>query len=147
MIQLMTWQRIAGEFSRRYEHKRGMAWHYGPHIQHLTDIAEWCNMQSGDSKQIAAKLLDNWFDGPKWHQRVDYKPKFLAENLGSVYNPVAVPLEEEPDAEAINARRLKERRQRDQRELEQKLSRELDEAVPPPESLDAMLARIGKTLK
>ena len=123
-----------------------MAWHYGPFVQHLTDIAEWVNLQKGDGRAIAKKLLDNWFD-TRWAMKVDYKPKFLAENLGSVYNPPAVPVEDEPDADAINARRLKERRQQQQVELQRKLSRELDEAVPPPESLEAMLARIGKDLK
>jgi hypothetical protein len=142
MKQLITWQQVAGAFSHRYETRRGMAWHYGPHIQHLTDIAEWCNMQSGDPKKIAAKLLDNWFE-LKWAMKVDYKPKFLAENLGAVYNPVAVPIEEEPDADAINARRLKERRQQEMDALAKKLARDLDEAVPPPGSLEDMMARIG----
>lgn len=142
----LTWQQVAGAFSRRYEAKRGMAWVPGPHYTHLEDIAEWVNLQDGDRKKLAARLLDNWFD-TKWAMKVDYKPKFLAENLGSVYNPVAVPIEEEPNEDAINARRLKERRERDQQELERKLSRDLDEAVPPPESLEAMMARIGKTLK
>lgn len=137
---------VAGAFCKRYEDKRHMAWVPGPHIQHLMDIADWCNLQAGDSEQVGARLLDNWFD-TKWAAKVDYKPKFLAENLGSIYNPVAVPVEEEPDADAINARRLKERRQRDQHELEAKLSKDLDAAVPPPESLEAMMARIGRTLK
>jgi hypothetical protein len=142
----LTWQQVAGAFSRRYETKRGMAWHYGPHVQHLTDIAEWVNLQKGDRKEIAKRLLDNWFD-TRWAMKVDYKPKFLAENLGSVYNPVAVPIEEEPNEDAINARRLKERRQQEQRELEKKFAADVQEAVPPPESLEAMMARIGKTLK
>ena len=146
MEQLETWQRIAGEFSRRYETKRGMAWHYGPFVQHLTDIAEWVNLQKGDGREITKKLLDNWFD-TRWAMKVDYKPRFLSENLGSVYNPPAVPIEDEPNEEAINARRLRDRRKQEQSELQRKLSRELDEAVPPPESLEAMLARIGKTLK
>lgn len=146
MEQLITWQQVAGAFSKRYEVKRGMAWHYGPHVQHLTDIAEWCNMQDGDRRKIAARLLDHWFD-LKWAMKVDYKPRFLAENLGSVYNPVAVPIEEEPDADAINARRLRDRRRQEQQELERKFSDDQNKAVPPPESLDAMLARIGRTLK
>ena len=146
MEQLETWQRIAGEFSRHYETKRGMAWHYGPFVQHLTDIAEWVNLQKGDGRAITKKLLDNWFE-LKWAMKVDYKPRFLAENLGSVYNPVAVPIEEEPNEDAINAIRLKEHRERQEAEMMRKLAKDSNEAVPPPGSLEEMMASIGKTLK
>jgi len=142
----ITWQQVAGAFSKRYEFKRGMAWFYGPHVQHLTDIAEWVNLQNGNRLLLMARLLDNWFD-TKWAMKVDYKPKFLAENLGSVYNPVAVPIEEEPNEDAINARRLKERRQQEQQKLERKFADDVSEAVPPPGSLEEMMAKIGKTLK
>jgi hypothetical protein len=111
---------------------------------HLADIAEWVNLQDGDSRQVAKRLLDNWFS-TKWAMKVDYKPKFLAENLGSVYSPVAVPPDEEPDPEATNARRLKEHRQQKERELERQISG--SGAVPPPGTLDEMMAKIGRGLK
>jgi hypothetical protein len=111
---------------------------------HLADIAEWVNLQDGAGDQIAKRLLDNWFN-TKWAMKVDYKPKFLAENLGNIYSPVAVPPDEEPDPEAINARRLKEHRQQKERELQRQISG--DGAVPPPGTLDEMLATIGRQLK
>ena len=89
-------------------------------------------------------MLDNWF-AARWAMKVDYKPKFLAENLGNVYSPVAVPVEEEPDADAINARRLKEHRQQKERELERQISGA--GAVPPPGTLEEMMATIGRGLK
>ena len=147
MKQLVTWQQTAGAFARRYETRRGMPWAYGPHVQHLTDIAEWCNLHSsrgGDPKKIAAKLLDNWFD-LKWAMKVDYKPRFLAENLGSVYNPPVVPVEDEPNEDAINARRLKQRRIQEQSTLEQKLQGHSETAAKPP-ALDELLGKIGRKL-
>jgi hypothetical protein len=110
------------------------------------DTAEWVNMQKGDGRQIAKRLLNNWFD-LKWAAKMDYKPRFLAENLGSIYNPVVVPVDEEPDADAINARRLKERRQQEQQKLEATFARSKEGAVPPPGTLDEMMASIGRTLK
>ena len=144
MEQLETWQRIAGEFSRRYETKRGMAWHYGPFVQHLTDIAEWVNLQKGDGREITKKLLDNWFD-TRWAMKVDYKPRFLSENLGSVYNPPAVPIEDEPNEDAINARRLKQRRIQEHTQLTQKLQGHSETAAKPP-ALDELLGKIGRKL-
>jgi hypothetical protein len=110
------------------------------------DTAEWVNMQKGDGRQIAKRLLDNWFE-LKWAAKMDYKPRFLAENLGAVYNPPAVEIEDEPNEDAINARRLKQRRQQEMDELAKKLARDLEEAVPPPGSLEDMMASIGRTLK
>jgi len=141
----MTWQKVAGAFAKRYEKKRGLAWHYGPHVQHLEDVAEWIDRQDGSGPTVAKRLLDHWF-GLEWAQRVDYKPKFLAENLGSVYAPPVVKREDEPDADAINARRLKERRKQEMDELAKKLARDLDEAVPPPGSIEDMLSKIGRKL-
>ena len=142
----MTWQKVAGAFAKRYEKKRGLAWHYGPHVQHLEDVAEWIDRQDGSGPAVAKRLLDHWFD-LDWAQRVDYKPKFLAENLGSVYAPPVVKREDEPDANAINARRLRDRRQQNDRELAQRLASHADTAAPPPGSLEEMMANIGKTLK
>jgi len=142
MEQLETWQRIAGEFSRHYETKRGMAWHYGPFVQHLADIAEWVNLQKGDGREITKKLLDNWFS-TRWAMKVDYKPRFLAENLGSIYNPPVVPVEDEPNEDAINARRLKQRRIQEQSSLEQKLQGHSETAAKPP-ALDELLGKIGR---
>jgi hypothetical protein len=142
----LSWQQLSGAFARRYVAARGMAWVSGPHYMHLADIAEWVNLQKGDSKVIAAKLLDNWFE-TKWAMKVDFKPKFLAENLGSVFNPVVVPVEEEPNEELINARRLRDRRQQKQQELERKFAHAEQGAVPPPGSLEDMMAGIGRKLK
>ena len=142
----MTWQKVAGAFNKRYEVKRELAWHYGPHQQHLIEIAEWVDRQSGDGLTIAKRLLDNWFD-THWAAKVDYKPKFLAENLGSVYSPPVVERKDEPDAEAINARRLAESRRQKEMEVEAKLAENRRKPVPPPGSLDEMMATIGKTLK
>jgi hypothetical protein len=110
------------------------------------DTAEWVNMQKGDGRQIAKRLLDNWFE-LKWAMKVDYKPRFLAENVGSVYNPPAVEIEDEPNEDAINARRLKQRRQQKQQALEQKFAHSEAGATPPPGTLDEMMASIGRTLK
>ena len=141
-----TWQKMAGGFSRRYEAKRQLAWHYGPHQQHLIDIAEWVDRQDGDTATVAGRLLDNWF-ALEWAAKMDFKPRFLAENLGSVYPPPVVQRKDEPDAEAINAKRLLAQRQEKDRELARKLAAHTDTAAPPPDSLEEMMARIGKVLK
>ena len=78
---------------------------------------------------------------------MDYKPKFLAENLGSVYSPPAVKRKDEPDDEAINAKRQQDHRQERDRELTRKLWSHTDTAAAPPESLEEMMATIGKTVK
>lgn len=139
----LSWQQVSGAFARKYESARGLAWVSGPHYVHLADIAEWVNLQDGDNAEIVKRLLDNWFD-TKWAMKVDYKPKFLAENLGSVYSPVAVPPSEEPNEEAINAQRIAQRRRENDRELHRKLEGHGETATAPPADLEAMLAGIGR---
>ena len=73
----LTWQQIAGAFSKRYESTRGLAWHYGPHVQALEDVAAWVNKQSGDTKSVAVRLLDAFFANNYAATR-DFPPKLLA---------------------------------------------------------------------
>lgn len=139
----ITWQQVAGSFAKRYQARRHMVWHHGPHVQAFVEITEWVNMQEGDSKEIAKRLLDNWFE-TKWAMKVDFKPRFLDENIGAIYNPPAVTTEDEPNPEAINARRIRDRQAAEDRELDQKLRGHQEGAVPPPGSLEDMLAGIGR---
>lgn len=142
----ITWQQVAGAYAKRYQAVRRMAWLPGPHVQALIEIAEWINLQEADSKEVGTRLLDNWFD-TRWAMKVDYKPKFLTENLGAVYNPPAVPLEEEPSPEAINAQRVRARRAEEEKELDAKLRGNQEGAVPPPGSVEEMIAGIGRDMK
>ena len=133
---------LAGEFARRYERKRNMPWFPGAHVQSLEDIMMWLELMEGDSLEVARKLLDNWF-GTKWAAKVDYKPRFLAENLGSVYSPPVVPVEDEPNEDAINARRLEARRREEQAELQRKLRGHSEGACTPP-PLEDLIGKIGR---
>lgn len=141
-----TRHRVAGAFARRYEAARAMPWNYGAHTQHLEEIAQWIDRQAQLSGQahaeIGKRLLDNWF-ATDWAKRVDYKPRFLNENIGTVYNPPAVKREDEPDPEAINARRIRQRQMQEQAELERKLRNNEEKAyVPPKDELDGLVSRL-----
>ena len=141
----LKWQQVGGAFAKRYTKKRNMPWAPGSHWSHLDEIAQWVNMMEEPNDKVLARLLDHWFD-LKWAMKVDYKPRFLAENLGSVYNPPVVPVEDEPNEDAINARRLKQRRIQEQSTLEQKLQGHSETAAKPP-PLDELLGKIGRKVE
>jgi hypothetical protein len=143
--QPITLAQLNGAFARRYEAKRQMAWAYGPHLGHMQEVCDWVNSGSKEGpKARAARLLDNWF-ATDWAAKVDYKPRFLAENLGAVYNPPVVKREDEPDPEAINERRLREHRQREQAELDRKLSEHANTSTKPP-PLEELVGKIGRKI-
>ena len=130
-----TWQKVAGAFSKRYQSIRKLAWNPSPHVTSLDAVAMFIDQQAaiegGDVRAIGARLLDAFFSDP-YAKKLDYPPGLLAKKCGTYYNPPAVSIEDEPDAEAINAKRIRERRLQEQRELEAKLNGNAESACKPP---------------
>ena len=140
----LKWQQVSGLFCRRYEKARNLMWHYSPHVQALEDIAAWCNCQSGEAVKVAERLLDAFF-ADEYAKLRDYPPRLLASQCGRYYNPPAVALKDEPNEEAVNARRIRDRRMEDQRALEAKLDSHAQTASKPP-ALEELLAKIGRQM-
>jgi len=89
------------------------------------------------------RALSNFF-GDSWVQSKGFPPSVLLrqfEKYRSHCAPV-VKREDEPDAEAINAKRLRERQER---ELQAQLDGHSKSASKPP-PLDELLGKIGKTV-
>ena len=141
-----TWQKVAGAFSKRYQSIRNMAWNPSPHVTSLDAVAMFIDQQAqledGDVRAIGARLLDAFFSDP-YAKKLDYPPGLLAKKCGTYYNPPAVSVDDEPDAEAINARRIREKRLQEQAELERKLrENEAGAYVPAKDELDGLVSRL-----
>lgn len=145
-MEPVTYQQLGGAFTRRYQTARGIAWYMGAHVQALTDIARWCNAQAEIEKRpardVAKKLLDQFFED-QYAQKQDYPPRLLAAQCGRYYAPPVIKLEDEPDHEAINLRRIQEHRKQSEWELLRKLELDSRNKVKPP-PLEELVSRIGR---
>lgn len=131
-----TYQRVAKGFNYYYEQRLQLAWHYGPHVQALEDIALWVDKQaniSGRKPDAVLNTLLKHFFADEYARKAKYPPKLLAAQAARYYHPQGVPVEKEPDAEAINMRRQREAEQRhNQRVMRQLEETERNASRPPP---------------
>jgi len=139
---------VSAAMAREYGRRRGVLWPASAHSVEVEQIATWVEGQARREKrqpgEVATKLLGNWFEH-RWGTRCDFKPRELLKCIGEVYAPPVVQPKDEPDPDATNARRLREVKSREQRELDRKLNEHAETSSKPP-PLDDLLAKIGRSV-
>jgi hypothetical protein len=139
---------VSAAFAREYEQRRGMLWNASAHTVDTEGIAEWIDRQAkhegSEPEAVRKRLLGNWFQH-KWGQKCDFKPRELLKCIGEVYAPPVIEAKDEPDPEVINARRIRERREQEERALQAKLNGHSETAEPPP-ALEELMAGIGRRI-
>lgn len=141
-----TWRTVGLAYRRHYlEAKDGAVLDY--HIQHRQQ--EWEDLARivddyEHPMQALETALGHFFANP-WVRTTDYMPRNLVKDFGKYYSPPVIEPKDEPDPEAINERRLRERRQEQQRELEARFRRD-EQATCAPPPLDELVNKIGRKL-
>jgi hypothetical protein len=127
----ITWQQVAGAYAKRYQALRGIAWHYGAHVQALEDLTAQINSQEGNPRELGKLLMDNFF-ADDYAKKLDYPPALMAKQFGRYLKPVT------EDSAAQDDERRK-------RALEAQRRHEEAKARAEAEHARAVAARLGDT--
>jgi hypothetical protein len=147
-VTSLTWHNVGMAYRERFlKAKRGDVLDYYLSKDRTTweDLAHVVNGYR-DPQRALDDALDGFFED-KWVRAHSYPPSALLKGFERFRCPPVVDQRDEPDPEAINARRLRDRQRQEQQELMRSLNETESQAAPPPESLEAMVARIGKPLR
>jgi hypothetical protein len=82
----LTWQQVAGAYARRYRAARGIEWHYGAHVQALTEITAALNSQRGSPRDNGKRVFDAFF-ADEFAKKADFSPGLLAKQFGRYFAP------------------------------------------------------------
>lgn len=143
-----TWRKVGLAYRERFlvaNRGKVLDYHIQRHQQTWEELARVVDGRANPEEDLG-RALDNFFRDA-WAQKHRFPPGALVSSFEKYcdYAEPVVKREDEPDPEAINARRLRERKQQDDRELQAKLNGHAATASKPP-PLEELMAGIGRVV-
>ena len=142
----MTWRTAGMAYRAHYlKAKAGQVldFHIQTRQRDFEELALEADCYANPERELEQALTTFFAD--EWAAAHGFPVRALVKSFGKYHSPVVIQRKDEPDPEAINARRLQERREQEDRELRRKLESHARDAAPPP-PLDELISKVGRKL-